>query len=596
MNISFENGRIVTTGILCDEVPYDVSNNGISVQFNGKSGVNSYLKINNKKNFVGLHVFKFFINGEEIPFNTEKRVESIGRTQTVTYYNRLAQIKTVSVLDENISAVIMKIEIEPKENISLDLAVFMRGAISENCTQLPDGSIASPGNGFVFASDAQFTVSGENESLLLSDYRIDKPASINIVYGFKFDEAADVLKNADKYIESAFEEINSVVLPSSVKSEEDKALYYSAYFCALENYKEIGDFKGFMAGCKYILPARTYFRDSYFTVLCMYNGQTEKVRNEIIALSRAIGEDGDCPSAVVYDYSAHWGNHFDSPSMYVIMIYDYVNNTKDYSILSEQIGSYTVLELMKKVIDRLAEYCDETGLLVKSGEYNRRDWADEVNRYGYVTYDEILYARALYCFSRLLKLQGGGHEEIYYAGFEKVKASINKYLWMDDRGYYLNYTNDDFTEDNLSIDTVIAVIYGIADKKQSKRLLENCERMLDSRNNPAVEPFGMFCVYPLYKSIKGAVNKSATPFNYHNGADWPYWSAMLAYAYKMYGFEYEFALKNWFTYNLKNGNYTPVEYFSPYCKDGSLLQAWSSVAAFVYNDTDMSFFADKLSI
>ena len=252
MNISFENGRIVTTGILCDEVPYDVSNNGISVQFNGKGGVNSYLKINNKKNFSGMHVFKFFINGEEIPFNTEKRVESIGRTQTVTYYNRLAQIKTVSVLDENISAVIMKIEIEPKENISLDLAVFMRGAISENCTQLPDGSIASPGNGFAFASDAQFTVSGENESLLLSDYRIDKPTSINIVYGFKFDEAADVLKNADKYIESAFEEINSVVLPSSVKSEEDKALYYSAYFCALENYKEIGDFKGFMAGCKYI--------------------------------------------------------------------------------------------------------------------------------------------------------------------------------------------------------------------------------------------------------------------------------------------------------------------------------------------------------
>ena len=458
MNISFENGRIVTTGILCDEVPYDVSNNGISVQFNGKCGINSYLKINNKKNFSGLHVFKFFINGEEIPFDTEKRVESIGRTQTVTYYNRLAQIKTISVLDENVSAVIMKIEIEPKENISLDLAIFMRGAVSENCTQLPDGSIASSGNGFTFASDAQFTVSGENESLLLSDYRIDKPTNINIVYGFKFDGAADILKNADKYIESAFEEINSVVLPSSVKSEEDKALYYSAYFCALENYKVIGDFKGFMAGCRYILPARTYFRDSYFTVLCMYNGQTEKVRNEIISLSRAIGEDGDCPSAVIYDYSSHWGNHFDSPSMYVLMVYDYVNNTKDASVLGEKIGNYTVLELMKKVIDRLSEYCDETGLLVKSGEYNRRDWADEVNRYGYVAYDEILYARALYCFSKILKLQKHVDETVYYNRFEKVKESINKYLWMDDKGYYLNYTNDDFTEDNLSIDTVIAVI------------------------------------------------------------------------------------------------------------------------------------------
>lgn len=596
MNIGFENGRIVTTGILCDEVPYDVSNNSISVQFNGNSGINSYLKINDKKFFDGLHVFRFFVNDAEIAFDTKKRVESIGRTQTVTYYNELAQIKTVSVLDENINAVITKIEVTPRETVCFDLAIFMRWAISGKCVPLADGSFVCSDNGFAFASNVKFMSDKKNESLLMDGCKLDKKTSFNIVYGFKIDGVADILKNADKYIENAFEEINNIALPSSVKTEEDKALYYSAYFCALENYKEIGDFKGFMAGCRYVSPARTYFRDSYFTVLCMYNGQTDKVRNEIIALSRAIGEDGDCPSAVVYDYSSHWGNHFDSPSMYVIMIYDYVNNTKDFSVLSEQIGSYTVLELMKKVIDRLSEYCDNTGLLVKSGEYNRRDWADEVNRYGYVTYDEILYARALYCFSRLLKLQVDGDEVVYYDRFEKVKASINKYLWMEDKGYYLNYTNDDFTEDNLSIDTVLAVIYGIANKEQSKRMLENCERILDSRNNPAVEPFGMFCVYPLYKNIKATVNKSATPFNYHNGADWPYWSAMLAYAYKMYGFEYEFALKNWFFYNLEKGNYTPVEYFSPYCKDGSLLQAWSSVAAFVYNDMDMSFFKDKLAI
>ena len=81
-----------------------------------------------------------------------------------------------------------------------------------------------------------------------------------------------------------------------------------------------------------------------------------------------------------------------------------------------------------------------------------------MNRYGYVAYDEILYARALYCFSKILKLQKHVDETVYYNRFEKVKESINKYLWMDDKGYYLNYTNDDFTEDNLSIDTVIAVI------------------------------------------------------------------------------------------------------------------------------------------
>ena len=594
MNISFENGRVVTTGILCDEVPYDVSNNSISLQFNGKSGINSYLKINDKKFFEGLQVFKFFVDGSEIPFNTQKIVESIGRTQTVTYYTQTAQIKTVSVLDEKVNAVITNIEISPKKSVSFGLGIFMVGAISKHCAEISNVCFKNPDKDFIFASDAPFICDAENQSVCLTVEKINEKTSFNIVYGFQVEDAVGVLKNADKYIERAFSEITDIALPSSVKTEEDKALYYSAYFCALENYKEIGDFKGFMAGCRYVFPARTYFRDSYFTVLCMYNGQTDKVRNEIIALSRAIGEDGDCPSAVVYDYSSHWGNHFDSPSMYVIMIYDYVNNTKDFSILREQIGSFTVLELMKKVIDRLSEYCDETGLLVKSGEYNRRDWADEVNRYGYVTYDEVLYARALYCFSKMLKLENDAAEVKYYDRYAQVRESVNKYLWMEDKGYYLNFTNGDYTEDNLSIDTVLAVIYGISDKEQSKRLLENCERMLDSRNNSDVEPFGMFCVYPLYRSLKGAVNKSATPFNYHNGADWPYWSAMLAYAYKMYGFEYEFALKNWFFYNLEKGNYTPVEYFSPYCKDGSLLQAWSSAAAFVYNDTDMSFFKNKV--
>ena len=594
MNISFENGRIVTTGALYDDVPYDVSNNSISVQFNGKGGINSYLKINDKVFFDGLQVFKLFVNGKEIAFNTKKRVECIGRTQTVIYYSALAEIKIVSVLNEKVNAVITKIEVTPMESISFDLGIFMVGAITKQLTQLPDGSFVSPNSEFYFASDVDFIGAGANQSFYWHIDACDEITSGNIVYGYKLDGAAEILKNSDKYIDAAFAEIDNVELPASVKTEEDKAIYYSSYFCALENYKEIGDFKAFMAGCRYIFPARSYFRDSYFTVLCMYNGQTEKVRNEIISLSRAIGEDGDCPSAVIFDYSSHWGNHFDSPSMYVLMVYDYVNNTKDVSVLSEKIGNYTVLELMRKVLVRLSEYCDETGLLVKSGEYNRRDWADEVNRYGYVAYDEILYARALYCFSRLLTLEGDSEASAYYGKFEKVKESINKYLWLEDKGYYLNFTNGDFTEDNLSIDTVLAVIFGISDEERSRRLLESCERLLDSRNNPDGEPFGMFCVYPLYKSLKGAVNKSATPFNYHNGSDWPYLSAMLAYAYKMYGFEYEFALKNWFTYNLKNGNYTPVEYFSPYCKDGSLLQAWSSAVAFVYNDTDMSFFNDKL--
>lgn len=59
---------------------------------------------------------------------------------------------------------------------------------------------------------------------------------------------------------------------------------------------------------------------------------------------------------------------------------------------------------------------------------------------------------------------------------------------------------------------------------------------------------------------------------------------MYAYAKRKYGMEYKYLLLDWFVYNLKKGNYTPIEYFSPYCKDGSLLQAWGGDVAFVLDE------------
>ncbi len=595
MNVDFKNGRVVTECILCDEIPYDVSNNAISVQFNGQSGINFYQKINDLVAFEGLSTFKFFINDHEISFDTPKSVENIGRTQTVVYHTATAEIKTVSVLDQRAQAVITKLEVRPTERISLELAIVMWSAVSKKCERREDGSFYYGDTGFSFASDADFVCEAENDALFYHMDPFDKTQSFHIVYGFSADNLLAVLQNADRYIQQAFYEIDAIKLPSDVVTQRDRALYYAAHFCALQNYKEIGAFKGFMAGCKYVIPARTYFRDAYFTVLSMYNGHRDKVRNEILTLSRGIDEDGNCPSAVKYDFSSFWGRHFDSPSLYILMVYDYVNNTGDLSVLSEKVGAYTVLELMERVLDQLSRFCDETGLLVKQGPYNRRDWADEVNRYGYVTYDEILYARALYGFARLLTAAGETQQAVHYdQQFLKVKQSIHRYLWMEDKGYYVNYTDGNFVEDNLSIDTVLAVIFEITDPKQSVRLLENCMRQLDSRNHTALEPFGTLSVYPLYKDIHATVNKSARPFDYHNGAEWPYWSALFAYALKKYGFAYEFPLKNWFFYNLDRGNFTPIEYFSPYCKDGSLLQAWSSVAAFVYDDVHQTFFKNKL--
>ena len=110
--------------------------------------------------------------------------------------------------------------------------------------------------------------------------------------------------------------------------------------------------------------------------------------------------------------------------------------------------------------------------------------------------------------------------------------------------------------------------------------------MLECKNNPQIKvaDFGVMTVYPFYQKITSAYRQSSEPLNYHNGANWPYLSAIYAYAKRQYGMEYKNALESWFTYNIEKNNFTPIEYFSSACPDGSLLQAWSGAAAFVMDE------------
>ena len=118
------------------------------------------------------------------------------------------------------------------------------------------------------------------------------------------------------------------------------------------------------------------------------------------------------------------------------------------------------------------------------------------------------------------------------------------------------------------------------------------ERLLESKNNSeqGAGDWGTMCVYPFYKNAEHIVQKSSLPYYYHNGGDWPYLSCMYAYAKLMYGMDYMYPLTRWFEYNIRQGNYTPIEFFSPVHPKGSLLQAWSSTGAFVLSYPGGDFF------
>ncbi len=588
MKNTFENGAIVAYGKQFEKTKYDVSNYTLGTCFNGQGGIEYYSVTDGASFEFPIRFINLSYNGEIQNVLIDKKVTMLGRTQTIELDLKGAVLKIEQFLDTKENGIFTCYTLLTKNQSDI-LELGLLGNYFSDDTVLTNSKVLS-GDDKILVSDSDMEYVKENFAVYFKLSYDHPKIRTRMIYCDIPEKCTELLAEFDNIYSSVKQEITDVYIPGHL-SETEKALYQSAYWASLENYKEKGDYKAFMAGCRYLSPMRSYYRDSYFTVLPMYNGNLDKVKNQLLTLAKGISDDGSCPSAVKSDWTNWWGDHYDSPSFLAMLLYDYINFSGDTDVADEKIGNDTVFGKVIKAILHLSDYADETGLLYKAGRYNQRDWADEVNRYGYVTYDETLYARALYSIAQVYKLKNDSeHYELTIQHYEKVKHAINTKLWDDEKGYYVNFTNEDYTESNLSIDTVFAAIYGIADENKAKSMLGKMEEMLESKNNGIGEDFGSMCVYPFYSKIDSARNKSTQPFNYHNGSNWPYLSAMYAYAKRKYGMEYMHLLTVPFEYNLERGNYTQVEYFSPYCEVGSLLQGWSGDIAFVMDEkTSLDF-------
>lgn len=638
MEVKFENGAIVHYDNFAERSFYDISNNLLTAQFDGMGGISRYSVIN-KWDYLECYYNQMAVNDKVFDLYTPKKVTMVGRRMIIETETKEASIKIIQFADDVTNAIFQEFEVTAKEddvkfenvvNFGLNIPAYVKTLFDarkdfKNFLRLAYGTLSAKLYGHKRNEDRGDFIVIRNRLIenWYFDFAISKPAtpletsptytnqfnaelslmkgetkSVKIVLSsgtykdFSYRDVAEIFPKFNEYKASAYAYIDDMPVPESCNTEFLKAYYKSLYNCSLSMYKEMGDFKGFLAGIVYQSPARTYYRDGYWTILSILPNRPELVRNEILTLCTGVNKNGDCPSAVKYNFTNWWGNHYDSPSFLAIMLYDYVRNTGDKTILSEKWRKSNVLDCARMVVEKLAESVDETGLLYKGGEYNRRDWCDNVFRSGYCTYDEALFQRALFGLGELYKGIDNELSKQYIERAEKVKKAINKILWDTKLGYYVNYKDEKFTEDNLSIDTVICVLFGIADKEQSLSMLSKMEALLESKNNKEQKAgdFGCLSVYPFYKDNKSVVIKSSLPYYYHNGGDWPYWSSAYAYAKLMYGMEYEYPLTRWFTYNLEQKNFTPVEFYSPTHPKGSLLQAWSSMGAFVLSYPKGDFF------
>jgi len=359
-----------------------------------------------------------------------------------------------------------------------------------------------------------------------------------------------------------------------------------------------GGFAGLSAGLVYASPPRTYYRDGYWTLQLLLRAAPELAAAQIDLLAGGVGPDGEAPSAVIIhcphaeDFERRrledlamqaihwragewWSDHFDSPLFFTLAVGDYVGATGDAAMAERHWPA------LKAIFARYQRLRGPAGLPLKPG--NDRDWADNVRRSGLVAYDLGLWVGALDVTARLGAGRDAETARAARQTAEAARTAISAALW---RGRWCaDYAPAEGpSEDHLALDALTLLRHDAIPEDQALETLEAVREQLESRRN-AAQPygdFGMLSVFPPFSRRADLRAKSAFPYRYHNGADWPWLDGLYAAERLRRGLPgWRYPLLRWWEAALAQGWAGPIEYFSPPFGRGSLLQAWSSLPAAV---------------
>lgn len=361
---------------------------------------------------------------------------------------------------------------------------------------------------------------------------------------------------------------------------------------------ENGRFLGLAAGHAYSAPTRTYYRDGYWTLQALLFLDIDAVRDQIDLLATGIQPDGEAPSGVILtgpkqgeewekfrttsaDYMEHtrstdwWSDHFDSPLFFLLTIGDYIRVTGDKSVLERHWK--TVEAIFRRYLGFIQ---NGDGLPLKPR--HDRDWADNVYRHGYVSYNIGLWIGALDMLAQYAgEIDGKVADEARKTAIT-ARASLDGAL-LTPGGWYADYgTKQDFLEDHLTLDSLTLLRFEAVTPERAKTVLGHVQSLLETRNNDK-QPYGdwgVMCAWPPFKRPADTRAKSAFAYRYHNGSDWPYLSGLYAEQRLKYGLDgWDYPMLRWWQTSLENGWIGSVEYFAPPFGRGSLLQGWTGMSA-----------------
>jgi len=363
-----------------------------------------------------------------------------------------------------------------------------------------------------------------------------------------------------------------------------------------------GRFAGLAAGLDYSAPARTYYRDGYWTLQALLTLEPQVVLEQIHLLATGIQPNGEAPSGVIHNGPGlseaweaarlnnpavtenhsraqdWWSDHFDSPLFFILTIADYVRATGDRSPCRQYWPQISA------IISRYERFIQHDNGLPRKPVNNDRDWADNVYRSGYVAYDLGLWIGAVDAVADWAQ----GQDPTLAVRCEKLGADARRHLddaLLQPAGHYADYGDpSDFVEDHLTLDSLTLLRYGAVSAERACQVLRQVQTRLETRHNPQQKygDWGVMCAWPPFKRRRDTRAKSAFVMRYHNGADWPYLDGL--YADTLLRFDLpgcEYPLTRWWQTCLEQGWAGAVEYFSPPFGRGSLLQGWSGMPAAV---------------
>lgn len=127
-----------------------------------------------------------------------------------------------------------------------------------------------------------------------------------------------------------------------------------------------------------------------------------------------------------------------------------------------------------------------------------------------------LYYSAYNLMQKMESELGLDVQKDYIDKAERLKISINKHFWMEDKGYY-RYIVDDFgnSEHQEGMGQSFAIILGVADKEQTKKILKTQH----------ITNEGIACVWPCFDRY---LNFGENEYGRHAGTVWPHIEAFWA--------------------------------------------------------------------